>query len=162
MGGKSFTLLELVVVMSIIAIATTLAVSAFRGESPTRKVENASLEFEAYCARVRYAAMESGSDRVVAFDPDARRFVAEDPAVAAGDEQPAVAVWELPADFELDTELEKADVGEKGTVEVFRFFSDGSANASREFILRFGKLQRRFAVSPLTGLLLVNAEEVED
>ena len=42
---------------------------------------------------------------------------------------------------------------------VLRFFSDGSANASREFILRFRKLQRRFAVSPLTGLLLAKEEE---
>jgi type II secretory pathway pseudopilin PulG len=152
-----------VVVISIIAIATTLAVSTFRGESPTRKLENASLGFEAYCARVRYAAMENGTDRVVAFDPDARRFVAENPEAAADEEDASAAViWELPADFELDTELEKADAGEKGTVEVFRFFSDGSATASREFILRFRKLQRRFEVSPLTGLLLVNEEEVED
>ena len=68
-------------------------------------------------------------------------------------------VWELPADFELDTEMLNAETGENGTVEVFRFFSDGSANASREFILRFRKLQRRFAVSPLTGLLLAKEEE---
>mgnify|MGYP000870757033 CR=1 FL=1 len=162
MRGKPFTLLELMVVMAIIAITTTLAVSTFRGESPTRKVENASLSFHAFCARVRYAAMENGSDRVVAFDPATRRFVAEDPNAAIDDDSPVTAVWELPEDFELDTSLDEAEAGERGTVEIFRFFSDGSANASREFILRYRKSQRRFMVSPLTGLLLVNEEEVED
>ena len=160
---RRFTLLELMVVIAIIAITTTLAVSTFRGESPAQKLRNASLGFEAYCARVRYAAMENGSDRVVAFDPAARRFTAEEPELRAentfsGDGRPPL-VWELPADFELDTEMLNAETGENGTVEVFRFFSDGSANASREFILRFRKLQRRFAVSPLTGLLLAKEEE---
>lgn len=162
MRGKPFTLLELMVVIAIIAITTTLAVSTFRGESPTRKVENASLSFHAFCARVRYTAMENGSDRVVAFDPEKRRFTTEDPNAAIDDESPAAAVWELPEDFELDTELVAAEAGERGTVEIFRFFSDGSANASREFILRYRKFQRRFLVSPLTGLLLVNEEEVAD
>lgn len=162
MRGKPFTLLELMVVMAIIAITTTLAVSTFRGESPTRKVENASLSFHAFCARVRYAAMENGADRVVAFDPAARRFVAEDPDAADGEASPAPVVWDLPEDFELDSSLEDAEHGERDTVEIFRFFSDGSANAAREFILRYRNSQRRFLVSPLTGLLLVNEEEVAD
>lgn len=162
MRGKPFTLLELMVVMAIIAITTTLAVSTFRGESPARKVENASLSFHAFCARVRYAAMENGADRVVAFDSSARRFVAEDPDAAAGEDAPATVAWDLPEDFELDSSLSDAEYGERGTVEIFRFFSDGSANAAREFILRYRKSQRRFLVSPLTGLLLVNEEEVTD
>ena len=43
MGRKLFTLLELVVVIAIIAITTTLAVSAFRGESPVQKMNSAAL-----------------------------------------------------------------------------------------------------------------------
>ena len=164
MRGKPFTLLELMVVMAIIAITTTLAVSTFRGESPARKVENASLSFHAFCARVRYAAMENGADRVVAFDSAARRFVAEDPNAAIDGEEktPATVAWDLPEDFELDSSMDDAEYGERGTVEIFRFFSDGSANAAREFILRYRKSQRRFLVSPLTGLLLVNEEVVTD
>ena len=75
MGRKLFTLLELVVVIAIIAITTTLAVSAFRGESPVQKMNNAALGFESWCARVRYAAMENGADRIVAFNPDERVFL---------------------------------------------------------------------------------------
>jgi len=149
-------------VMAIIAITTTLAVSTFRGESPARKVENASLSFHAFCARVRYVAMENGADRVIAFDSAARRFVVEDPDAAIDDDSPATIAWDLPEDFELDSSLSDAEYGERGTVEIFRFFSDGSANAAREFILRYRKSQRRFLVSPLTGLLLVNEEEVAD
>ncbi len=156
---KPFTLLELVVVIAIIAITTTLAVSVFRGESPVRKLENSALGFEAFCARVRYSAMENGSDRVVAFDPSAKRFVAENPD-GETDGEGRAAMWELPADFELDSEIDAVDPGERGTVEVFRFFSDGSASASRDFLLRYRKFQRRFAVSPLTGLLNSKEEMV--
>ncbi|MBS1369943.1 MAG: type II secretion system protein [Lentisphaeria bacterium] len=159
-----FTLLELVVVIAIIAITTTLAVSAFRGESPAQKLNNSALGFESWCARVRYVAMENGADRVIAFKPDERLFTAMDPgldpdAVQPGDEKPALE-WKLPDEFELDSETLNAEAAEDGAIEVFRFFSDGSANASREFILKYRKLQRRFRVSPLTGMLLQSEEAV--
>lgn len=156
---RPFTLLELMAVIAIIAITGTLAVSVFRGESPSRKLENAALGFEAYCARVRYAAMENGSDRVVAFNPSTRRFTAEDPE--AEEQDARAAVWELPSDFELDSEIGQAETGELGTVEIFRFFADGSASASRDFVMRFRKFQRRFAISPLTGLLSAKEEAAE-
>ena len=61
---STFTLLELVVVISILALASSLAVATFRGESPARQMENASLQFEAFCAKVRFNAMENGEDSV--------------------------------------------------------------------------------------------------
>ena len=168
MRPRPFTLLELVVVIAIIAITTTLAVSAFRGESPVQKMNNAALGFESWCARVRYAAMENGADRIVAFNPDERVFLAVDPEAAQSEsswlpqeEEKPPLQWELPEDFELDADTLNAEVGEDGTIEVFRFFSDGSANAAREFVLKFRNFERRFQVSPLTGLLLQSEGEVD-
>ncbi len=168
MGRKLFTLLELVVVIAIIAITTTLAVSAFRGESPVQKMNSAALGFESWCAQVRYNAMENGEDRVVAFNPDERIFLAVDPESAQSEslwqpqeeERPPLQ-WKLPDEFELDAETLSAEAGEDGTVEVFRFFSDGSANAAREFVLKFRNFERRFQVSPLTGLLRQSEGEVD-
>ncbi|MDR0933172.1 MAG: prepilin-type N-terminal cleavage/methylation domain-containing protein [Victivallales bacterium] len=168
MRRTSFTLLELVAVMAIIAVATSLAVSSFRGESPARKVENTSLEFASWCAQVRYSAMESGTERIVSFSPDEQKFFAQDSAqnlaqnVDASepiDEKPPKE-WRLPEEFELDPETLIADMSEGGTIEIFRFFPDGSANASREFLLKFKNLQRRFRVSPLTGMLLQSEEAI--
>lgn len=168
MERKPFTLLELVVVIAIIAITTTLAVSAFRGESPVQKINNAALGFESWCARVRYQAMENGADRVIAFNPDERLFLAVDPEAAQAEAQWQVQEeerpplqWKLPDEFELDSDTMNAEIGEDGTIEVFRFFSDGSANAAREFVLKFRNFERRFQVSPLTGLLLQSEGEAE-
>ena len=69
-----FTLLELVVAIAIIALTTALAVSAFRGESPARQMESAGLQFAAFCAKVRFQALENGADRMVVFYPETRTF----------------------------------------------------------------------------------------
>lgn len=163
MDCRAFTLLELVAVIAIIALATSLAVPAFRGESPAQNLRNAVLGFEEFCARVRYSAMENGADRVVVFDLPERRFSAKNPDLTEEDmipgEEELQLLWELPDGVEFDSETEHSEPDETGNLELFRFFSDGSANASREFILRCRNLRCRFAVSPLTGLLLVKEEE---
>lgn len=168
MRRRPFTLLELVVVIAIIAITTTLAVSAFRGESPVQKLNSAALGFENWCARVRYAAMENGADRIVAFQPDERVFLAVDPestqaesAWSQLEEERPPMQWKLPDEFELDSDALNTEMGEDGTITVFRFFSDGSANAAREFVLKFRNFERRFQVSPLTGLLLQTEGEAD-
>ena len=170
MTKRPFTLLELMVVIAIIAITSTLAVSTLRGESPARKLESASLAFKEYCSRARYAAMENGSAMAVFFDLDRRRFQAMDPSAAPDDsgsggggtdDASPELVWELPDGFTLDSALKDADSGGTGRLEIFRFFPDGTANASREFILRYQTLQRKFTISPLTGLLLETEEAAE-
>ncbi len=83
---RFFTLLELIVVISVMLLVLGLAVSSFRGESPARLLERSTLEFESFCAAVRYQAMEKGEDRIVVFDPEARVFRMRIPASADGEE----------------------------------------------------------------------------
>ena len=73
---SAFTLIELVVTISIIVLTVSLVVAVFRKESPARALENMELDFRSYCARVRYRACETGRDWVINYDPDTKAFSA--------------------------------------------------------------------------------------
>ena len=73
---KSFTLIELVVVLVIMMVVTGIAVTAMRSETPSEILERNTLEIEAFLARVRYRCAESGRDYVVRFYPDKKIFCA--------------------------------------------------------------------------------------
>ena len=169
-----FTLLELVVAIAIIALTTALAVSAFRGESPARQMESAGLQFAAFCAKVRFQALENGADRTVVFYPETRTFkmaipeefqAKEEEAKEEEEEKLRLAAveWTLPENFELGTEFaDKEREAEKEYFELFRFFSDGGASGSLKFELRYQTLRKVFDISPLTGLLTRNEGDEEE
>ena len=71
-----FTLIELVVVLTVIALSTALGVSTLRGESDSRTLENFSLNLGAYFSRVRYRATEEGCTWDVYLDAENRTFSA--------------------------------------------------------------------------------------
>ncbi len=170
-----FTLLELVAAIAIIALATGLAVSTLRTESPVQKLARAGLQFEEFCMRVRFQALENGADRIVAFHPEEKRFFMRipagfepetDPAEETGEtdsrEKRVVQEWILPEQFELGEGLfEETDLDEEGTVELFRFFPDGGASGNRRFELHYRTLKRIFEISPLTGRLTARDETEE-
>jgi prepilin-type N-terminal cleavage/methylation domain-containing protein len=172
-----FTLIELVVVMTIAAVATGLAVSTFRNESPSRKLQRASLEFETFCAGVRYQAQEFGEDRIVYLDSAESSLVVKAPETEMeedeeedmeeeekekilfrdDDEEKIISRWKFPEDFSLDLEENEED-GE--LIELFRFFPDGGASGIRELTFSVKELKRSYRISPLTGQLsLVEVEE---
>ena len=72
----AFTLIELVVTISIIVLTVSLVVAVFRKESPARSLENMEFDFRSYCSRVRFRACETGRDWVINFDPDSKVFSA--------------------------------------------------------------------------------------
>ena len=74
MKKHPFTLLELIVVMTVMFLAAGMSVALFKGQSPARKMENAALEWEEFCARVRYQALETGEEREIVFDPGSKTF----------------------------------------------------------------------------------------
>ena len=136
MRRSGFTLLELVAAIAIIALAVGLAVSTLRSESPIQQLNNAALQFEEFCMRVRFQALENGADRIVAFHPEEKRFFLRVPAEFLPDktepsveetgqetEKTVVQEWKLPEHFELGEGLfDESELGEDGTVELFRFF----------------------------------------
>ncbi|OQA88917.1 MAG: hypothetical protein BWY31_00102 [Lentisphaerae bacterium ADurb.Bin242] len=162
-AGKRFTLLELIVVMTVMVLAASMAVAVFRGESPARKIEKAGLEFEEFCARVRFQALESGEDRLVVISPETRVFrmkIPEEFQPKEGEEvftddgsKPAEIEWTLPENFSFGENLDQLgeEIADDGTVELFRFFPDGSASGKRKLEFRYGDLLRTFEISTLTG-----------
>ena len=203
----SFTLIELVVAIAIIAISTTMATAYLRPESPSRTLDNACREFETFCSGVRFRATEEGCEWKVCFDPDENGFVAyrapeeklilpdsdeeEEEEVdeveaaveahqermnvrtigEAGDEEeeanisnaPPVLRWKLPESVEFTTEEEKEDdlaVSER--LEVFRFYADGAGGGGNRLVFSIEELKKTFAVSKLTGQLLVYDGSPED
>ncbi len=161
---KRFTLLELIVVMTVMVLATSMAVAVFKGESPAKRIEKASLEFEEFCAKVRFQALESGQDRLIVISPETRVFRMkvpeefqpkdDDGEVLPDDgSKPVEIEWTLPESFSFGEDLDQLgeEVADDGTVELFRFFPDGSASGKRKLEFRFGDLQRVFEISALTG-----------
>lgn len=160
MKKSSFTLLELVAVMAIIALTTALAVSTFRGNSPARQLDEAELELETFFARVRYQAQEQGEDKLVCFDPELRRFQMDTPTQSDTVEpEPPHLQWTLPEKFVSDPDLSDLIADEQGRLIVCRFFPDGGASSSTGIKLQLGNLTRTFSLSPLTGRLIADAEE---
>lgn len=104
-----FTLIELVVVLTVIALSTALGVSALRGESDSRTLESFSLNLEAYFARVRYRATEEGCTWDVYLDAETRTFSACRRMTAAENESrtlnaedpPPVLKWNYPEKITL-------------------------------------------------------------
>jgi type II secretory pathway pseudopilin PulG len=178
----TFTLLELIVVMSILFLASAMAVAVFRKESSSKRLESASLQWQNFCAGVRYRAVESGKMRQILFDPQERVFRMYDPETAkeeesdgtekeeedAGEDNSADPFpkrtkssndlqWKLPEDFSLG-DFPGAD--EEPDVEdsfvLFTFYGDGSASGKRSLELRCGEdLGKVFSISALTGRLTV-------
>ena len=104
-----FTLIELVVVLTVIALSTALGVSTLRGESDSRTLANFSLNLEAYFARVRYRATEEGCTWDVYLDAENRVFSACRRMTAAENESrtlnaedaPPVLKWNYPEKITL-------------------------------------------------------------
>ena len=157
--NNSFTLIEIVIVVAVILLATGIAVATYRGDSPARVLDSTSLDFEAFCAGVRYQAMEHGEERIVSLDPQNHRLVMLKPTEKGSEEETSPEIrakMSLPEEMTLDIEN---DSDEEYT-ELFRFFPDGGASGKRELIFRYNSLQRKYVISPLTGKLYV--EETEE
>lgn len=159
--NNPFTLIEITVVMAIILLATGLAVAAYRGESPARKLQSTSLEFETFCAGVRYQAMEHGEERIVALDLQNRKLIMKEPEAEeetdpAEEEEKIRTSWTFPEEFSIALEN---DPGTE-SIDLFRFFPDGGASGMRELLFRYKSLEKRYKISPLTGRLF--AEESEE
>ena len=148
MRRSGFTLPEVVAVMVILGLLASLALPMLRDADPSERMRQTALEFESFCARGRFQAVEQGGDRVLCFDPDRKCFFFRDPDSDAQEEPSSSFRWKLPENFEFP------DAGDGGPeLEIFRFFPDGSASGMRRLVFRCSNEVRVFEITPLTGLL---------
>ena len=162
---SAFTLIEVVVVVVLLLTAGGVAVVALKPESPLRRLERVALDFQHFCARARFQAMENGSDRAVVYDLDNDAFAMCDPLELAQGEPPAqenaAFRWRLPEDVSLDAEALRAESDEPWP-ELFRFFPDGGACGQRKFILTYKESGLVLEISALTGELRSRERTEED
>ncbi|MEG2074876.1 MAG: hypothetical protein RRY34_00110 [Victivallaceae bacterium] len=163
---QKFTLIELIAVICILVLTLSIAVVLFRGDSARPQLERAALDFESFCARGRFQAMETGCDKVAALDLNSDTFFLVEAELFGNDDaayqltldfKPPVIRYPLPEKCELQSDLVNANdllsFGEYALIPVFRFFPDGGAAGSREFKLGRGEWILKLKIAPLTGSL---------
>lgn len=147
-----FTIPEVIAVMAILLVLAAMAVPMLRPPSASSRMEETALEFQAFCGRVRFQAVERGEDRAVCFDPAVNEFYLSDPSDPEA-ERSSIR-WKLPEGFEYSRETEMSLEPEEGDgVELFRYYPDGGASGTRVLVMRCGNVRREFRISLLTGLL---------
>ncbi len=121
-----FSLLEMLLVMALVAVASLLAVAAFGGGMQGMKLRAGAREVAAQMRFARAVAISSGRPQDVVIDPQARRW--EGAKGRSGD---------LPDGGEIvfTGAREVAVDGGKGAV---RFFPDGAATGGRVRMLANG------------------------
>ena len=161
---KSFTLIELVVVLVIMMLVTGIAVSAVRSETPSEILERNVLEIEAYLARVRYRCAESGRDYVVRFYPDKKIFCAHIDYSAEELEKMENDVTEsngaLKFSFSEELEVFTVESAEDESrdheyVELFRFYPSGGAACINRPGIRIENQAKYFDISFFSGQLII-------
>jgi general secretion pathway protein H len=141
-GG--FTLLELLVVLGILAIATILAIPLGSQRHSISSLRGAALELAATLRATRAAAIRSNAERTFTFDVVARQYWAEDLEARHRVPDQLVAAIAIPG-------VEHTGSG----VGLFRFYPDGTSSGG-QIILRQGGMTAVVAVDWLTGNAQIN------
>lgn len=160
---RSFTLVEVIVVLVIIMLVTGIAVASLRGESPAAALNRKSLELEAFLAKVRFLCAESGRDYVVRFYPEKKIFCAhiDYTPEELQDMEKEITESSLSEKFDFADEFEVSTVeaaeeqaGEEEFVELFRFYPSGGAVCINRPVIRNDNLAKNFDISFFSGQLL--------
>jgi general secretion pathway protein H len=141
-GAGGFTLLELLVVLGILAIATILAIPLGSQRHSISSLRGAALELAATLRATRAAAIRSNAEKTFTFDVAARQYWAEEARHRVPDQ--LVAEIAIPG-------VEHTGSG----VGLFRFDPDGTSSGG-QIILRQGGITAVVAVDWLTGNAQIN------
>lgn len=136
-GEDGFSLVEMLVVLAVLALAAVSAGPALDAVLPARRLEAAVETLRAEIDLLRGEALRTGRTTRLAFEPAANRFLSSRPGAAPMPVEAAVRV-DVPR-------------GKHETPGEIRFRPDGSASGGRITLTR-GHAVRILAVGPLIGL----------
>lgn len=136
---QGFTLLEMIAVLAIVALATGLAMPRLSAMRQNLKVKSAAVQLVSGLKLTRAAAMRSNDDHALIVDTLRRRYWADG----------AVRAQALPRDVSLSFEGQDSGVGAPGTLS-FRFRPDGTASGGK-IKLGSGRQGAIISVDWLTG-----------
>ena len=136
---QGFTLLEMIAVLAIVALAAGVAMPRLSALRQNLKVKSAAVQLVSSLKSTRAAAMRSNEDHALIVDTQRRRYWADG----------AVRPQALPSDLALAFEGQEAGAAGPG-IESFRFRPDGTASGGR-IKLGTGKQGAVIGVDWLTG-----------
>jgi len=138
-GADGFTLLELIVVMGMLALALALVAPSLNSARLGMAARSAAYELAAHLRSARAAARETNEERVLTIDVEGRRYWAEG----------IVAPRQLPQSIAVDLTVPASERVGVGMARV-RFFPDGSTSGAR-VVLDDGRMSAAIRVDWLTG-----------
>jgi general secretion pathway protein H len=133
-----FSLIEMLAVLAIIALATALAMPLAMGPSDALRLDAAGRDLVAALRLTRAAAIARNADSELTIDVDRRTF-----------ESPAVPTRPLPPD--LRVKLKIAEPERAHSQGSFRFFPDGSSTGGDVVLALHGK-ELKICVDWLSGI----------
>ncbi len=134
-----FTLLELLVVLGILALALALVAPSLNAARLGIAVRSAGYELAAHLRSARAAARETNVERALTIDIEGRRYWAEG----------VVAPRQLPRGIAIDLTVPASERIAANAARI-RFFPDGSASGAR-VVLDDGRSATAIRVDWLTG-----------
>lgn len=143
---RAFSLLELLVVLAILALASTIMIPAFTGSSGA-ELKAAASELASGLRYARSQALTHGDAVTLRLDVNGRRF-----EVSGSD------VWrDLPSSVDLSLYTARTELLDGNTAAI-RFFPDGSSTGGRITVTGSNGQARYVDVDWLTGRVLVIEE----
>lgn len=136
---QGFTLLEMIAVLGIVALAAGVAMPRLSAMRQNLKVKSAAVQFVSSLKLTRAAAMRSNDDHALIVDTQRRRYWADG----------AVRPQALPRDVAMAFEGQVGSADGSG-IPSFRFRPDGTASGGR-IKLGSGKQGAVISVDWLTG-----------
>lgn len=142
-AAPGVTLLELLIVLSIMAFVATIVLPMFGGGVSTSELKSAAREVAAGLRFARGQAIVQRSDALLIIDVEARTFTVP----------PDARVHRLPEKLDVKVYTAQSDlVGEK--IGAIRFFADGGSNGGR-VMLGAGERKYNVDVDWLTGRVTI-------
>ncbi len=156
---KPFTLMEFIVVIMVISMVVGLVIANVGDQPAHLMIEKTIVEIEALAKEASNRAILQGKKIEVEYKIDERKFEipSKDDSYAAQVISDDFSVCQLPEDCTLELEDGVELFSDTGMVK-FIFFPDG-AGSGPEFYLKLKGHSRLLFISPLTGMLNVDAEE---
>jgi general secretion pathway protein H len=134
-----FTLLEMLVVLAILALVTTVAMPLLHRPSDTVRLKSTAQEFVAALRATRAAAILHNSEATLVIDVSERKFAS-----------PVVSPRFIPKDI-ATTLVFAASEQSVASQAGFRFFPDGSATGG-DIVLALRERQTKICIDWLTGI----------
>jgi general secretion pathway protein H len=150
---RGFTLLEVLVVVALIATASTLLLGAMAGALPGQQLRDATGRMAAEMRATRARALATGRDQLFEIDIAGHRWQAG----PAKSNLARSGAWPEAIDVSATAAREEQLRAETA---VIRFFADGSSTGGR-VVLRRGDAAWRIDVAWLTGTVRVERGEGE-